>query len=256
MDKRGRLTWLEFSREKMGGRLWRFPRAKTFRPKSTSSSSLSSIPSNDSFDPTPHDGERCDEFQDADSAPSPCFRAREPDRYVRPVLRRAVPARIRHDDRQLAAPGSAQLDSGRGGDVDPDRRDCARIHAQGRREGRYLRYRPEPEGASAQACAGLSFGDGLSGSFGPKKVTAADISWTDQVSVLNPEHPIATISEDTELRMEINIASGIGYVPSSAHKPDPDDIGLIAIDSVFSPILNVRIRPNRRVSARLRTTTS
>lgn len=75
---------------------------------------------------------------------------------------------------------------------------------------------------------------------GPKKVTAGDISWNDQVSVLNPEHPIATISENSELRMEINIESGIGYVLSSAHKTDPDDIGLIAIDSVFSPILNVR----------------
>ncbi len=77
---------------------------------------------------------------------------------------------------------------------------------------------------------------------GPKKVTAKDIDWGPDVTVLNPTQPIATASEGSHLQMEINVETGIGYVPGTAHKSDPDDIGLIPIDSVFSPILNVSYR--------------
>lgn len=75
---------------------------------------------------------------------------------------------------------------------------------------------------------------------GPAKVLAKDINWNSDVQVLNPEHPVATVSDGGRLQMEINIETGIGYVPASTHKSDPDDIGLIPIDSVFSPILNVK----------------
>lgn len=77
---------------------------------------------------------------------------------------------------------------------------------------------------------------------GPKKITAKDIDWGSDVTVLNTTQPIATASEGSHLQMEINIETGIGYVPGTAHKSDPDDIGLIPIDSVFSPILNVSYR--------------
>lgn len=75
---------------------------------------------------------------------------------------------------------------------------------------------------------------------GPTKVTAKDIKWNNSVEVLNRDHAIATIASDSRLQMEINIETGIGYVPATEHKTDPDDIGLIPLDSVFSPILNVK----------------
>lgn len=76
---------------------------------------------------------------------------------------------------------------------------------------------------------------------GEGKITAADITWNDSVSVLNPEQPIATLAEGAELYMQINIETGIGYVAATVHKTDPDDIGLIALDAVYSPVINVQI---------------
>jgi DNA-directed RNA polymerase subunit alpha len=75
---------------------------------------------------------------------------------------------------------------------------------------------------------------------GPGIVTASQIEAGDQVQVINPNHVIAHLAEDATLQMELNIATGRGYVPASEFKKDPDDIGLIAIDAVFSPIRNVR----------------
>lgn len=75
---------------------------------------------------------------------------------------------------------------------------------------------------------------------GPRRVLAKDVEWPSEVTILNPDQPIANVSEGGRLGMEINVGTGIGYVPSSEHKRDPDDIGLIALDSTFSPILNVR----------------
>lgn len=75
---------------------------------------------------------------------------------------------------------------------------------------------------------------------GPAKILAKDIHWNSDVQVLNGDHPIATVADGHKLQMEINIETGIGYVPASEHKKDPDDIGLIPLDSVFSPVLNVR----------------
>ena len=75
---------------------------------------------------------------------------------------------------------------------------------------------------------------------GPTDLTAGDIPWNDDIEVINPKHPIATVGSGQRLQMEINLETGIGYVPASEHKPDLDDIGLIPLDSVFSPILNVK----------------
>lgn len=69
---------------------------------------------------------------------------------------------------------------------------------------------------------------------------ASDIDWNNDVTVLNPDHPIGTLADGGRLQMEINIETGIGYVPAAFHKTDADDIGLIGLDSVFSPILNVK----------------
>ena len=75
---------------------------------------------------------------------------------------------------------------------------------------------------------------------GPGVVTAKKIESSDLIEILNPEQPIATLAENTVLQVEINVATGRGYVPASEFKKDPDDIGLIPIDAVFSPIRNVK----------------
>lgn len=75
---------------------------------------------------------------------------------------------------------------------------------------------------------------------GAAKVTAKDIKWNDDCQVLNPEHLIANVSDGGRLQMEIIIGTGIGYVSANEHRTDPDDLGLLAMDAVFSPILNVK----------------
>ncbi|MEN6626888.1 MAG: DNA-directed RNA polymerase subunit alpha [Candidatus Sumerlaeia bacterium] len=75
---------------------------------------------------------------------------------------------------------------------------------------------------------------------GPGEVKAGQIELPEGLEILNPEQVIAHLAEETVLQMEINIATGRGYVPASEFKKDPDDIGLIAIDAVFSPIRNVK----------------
>ncbi len=75
---------------------------------------------------------------------------------------------------------------------------------------------------------------------GPGAVTASQIELPDGVEILNGDQVIATLADDAVLQMEINLATGRGYVPASEFKKDPDDIGLIAIDAVFSPIRNVK----------------
>lgn len=75
---------------------------------------------------------------------------------------------------------------------------------------------------------------------GSCKVKASHIAWTDDVQVLNPDHHIATVTSGARLQMEINVENGIGYVRATEIKTDPDDIGLIALDATFSPILNVK----------------
>lgn len=75
---------------------------------------------------------------------------------------------------------------------------------------------------------------------GPGDVKASQIELNGDVEILNPDQVIATLAEDTTLQMEINIGTGRGYVPASEFKKDPDDIGLIGLDAVFSPVRNVR----------------
>lgn len=75
---------------------------------------------------------------------------------------------------------------------------------------------------------------------GIKDVTAADIKLPGQVTVANPEAPIASITDkDTELDIEMTIEKGIGYVPKEILQKDRVEIGAIQLDAAFSPILQV-----------------
>lgn len=70
-------------------------------------------------------------------------------------------------------------------------------------------------------------------------VTAADIRTNQHVEVLNPEQPIATLTEDVVLEMELEVRMGKGYVPADMHEGLSEEIGLIKLDSSFSPVRKV-----------------
>lgn len=74
---------------------------------------------------------------------------------------------------------------------------------------------------------------------GPKVVTAGDIIHDSSVEVINPDHHIATLSDDARLYMEMKARVGRGYVPSEANYDENDPIGTIPIDAIFSPIRKV-----------------
>ncbi len=70
-------------------------------------------------------------------------------------------------------------------------------------------------------------------------VTAAAIKENQRVTVLNPEQPIATLSEDRDLKIDIEVRMGKGYVPAEMHEGLSEEIGLIKLDSSFSPVRRV-----------------
>ena len=71
------------------------------------------------------------------------------------------------------------------------------------------------------------------------EVTAADIEPNDQVEILNPELHIATLDDGAKFEMEIVIGRGRGYVSADLNKDETEDIGYIAVDSIFSPVKKV-----------------
>lgn len=70
-------------------------------------------------------------------------------------------------------------------------------------------------------------------------VKAGDIIADADVEIKNPDHHIATLNEDAKLYMEINIEKGRGYVPAERNKKPGQPIGIIPVDSIFSPIRRV-----------------
>src|SRR5258708_2028838 len=74
---------------------------------------------------------------------------------------------------------------------------------------------------------------------GPGVVTAADIQPVADIVVLNPELQICTLDEGAEIRMEFTVASGKGYVAAERNRPEDAPIGLIPVDSLFSPVRKV-----------------
>ncbi len=74
------------------------------------------------------------------------------------------------------------------------------------------------------------------------EVTAKDIVTDDTVEVINPDLHIATLTKDTKFNMELEIGKGRGYVPAERNKKEGQPIGVIPVDSVFSPIRRVNFR--------------
>jgi len=74
---------------------------------------------------------------------------------------------------------------------------------------------------------------------GPKEVKAKDITLVSGISILNPEQTICNLDEKTKFHMELIVNSGRGYVMANKNKSDDTPLGLIAIDSLFSPVKKV-----------------
>ena len=76
----------------------------------------------------------------------------------------------------------------------------------------------------------------------PGAVTAKDIKLPADVEILNPDLHIATLEDDGKLYMEITAANGRGYVQAERNKEPGQPIGIIPVDSLFSPIHRVNYR--------------
>jgi len=74
---------------------------------------------------------------------------------------------------------------------------------------------------------------------GSGEVTAGDINGGVSVEVMNPDQHICTITGDTTFRAELEVQWGKGYVPAEQNKKEDQAIGVIPIDSAFSPIIRI-----------------
>ena len=74
---------------------------------------------------------------------------------------------------------------------------------------------------------------------GPGTVTASDIQTVGDVVVLNPDLVLCTLDEGAEIRMEFTVKTGKGYVPAERNRPEDAPIGLIPVDSLYSPVRKV-----------------
>ncbi len=73
----------------------------------------------------------------------------------------------------------------------------------------------------------------------PGEVTAADIELKADVDVIDPEAYIASVSEGGNLEMRLTVERGEGYRRAEQNKSDADPIGVMAVDSIFSPVQRV-----------------
>jgi DNA-directed RNA polymerase subunit alpha len=74
---------------------------------------------------------------------------------------------------------------------------------------------------------------------GPGVVTAGDIQTVGDIEILNPGHVICTLDEGAEIRMEFTVNNGKGYVPADRNRSEDAPIGLIPVDSLYSPVKKV-----------------
>jgi DNA-directed RNA polymerase subunit alpha len=71
-------------------------------------------------------------------------------------------------------------------------------------------------------------------------ITAADIETDEAVEIINKDHVLASLTDNVPFVMEMVIENGRGYVPASEHSQDIQEIGIIPIDAVYSPVTRVR----------------
>lgn len=74
------------------------------------------------------------------------------------------------------------------------------------------------------------------------EVTAREIATDDAVEIINPDLHIATLTKSTPFHMELEVGRGRGYVPAERNKKPEHGIGVIPVDSLFSPVKRVNFR--------------
>ncbi len=74
---------------------------------------------------------------------------------------------------------------------------------------------------------------------GPCVVTAGDIQTVGDVEILNPDLVLCTLDEDAEIRIEFTVDTGKGYIAAERNRPEDSPIGMIPVDSLFSPVRKV-----------------
>ncbi|MEQ9490940.1 MAG: DNA-directed RNA polymerase subunit alpha [Alphaproteobacteria bacterium] len=83
---------------------------------------------------------------------------------------------------------------------------------------------------------------------GPAEVTASMIEAGHDIEVMNPNLVLCTLDADAKLTMEFMVNNGKGYVPAAQNRPEDAPIGLIPVDSIFSPVRKVSYKvENTRV---------
>ena len=82
---------------------------------------------------------------------------------------------------------------------------------------------------------------------GPGVVTAADITETADIAILNKDHVICHLDDGASLYMEMTVATGKGYVAADKNRPEDAPIGLISVDALYSPVTKVsyKVEPTR-----------
>ena len=83
---------------------------------------------------------------------------------------------------------------------------------------------------------------------GPGEVTAKMIETGHDIEIMNPDLVLCTLDAGASLRMEFTVQTGKGYVPATQYRPEDAPIGLIPVDSIFSPVRKVSYKvDNTRV---------
>ncbi|MCC6126649.1 MAG: DNA-directed RNA polymerase subunit alpha [Pirellulales bacterium] len=71
-------------------------------------------------------------------------------------------------------------------------------------------------------------------------ITGADVIADDQIEIVNKEHYLATLTESVPFLLEMVVENGRGYVPAGEHTPQAQEIGIIPVDALYSPVVRVR----------------
>jgi len=74
---------------------------------------------------------------------------------------------------------------------------------------------------------------------GPKQITASDIQTTGQVEILNGDLYIAEVTGKNALSIEMTVEKGLGFMPKEMHQKTKNEVGVISLDAIFTPIRRV-----------------
>ena len=86
---------------------------------------------------------------------------------------------------------------------------------------------------------------------GPGEIKASNINEVTDIEILNPDLVICNLDENTNFHMEMTVGSGKGYVSADMNKPEEPPLGLIPMNSLFSPVKKVSYSVTTREKVKL-----